>query len=58
MKNAALPMGLELTAFVAMSSARRTFHLRHDGWRTWQKLAGFDFYVIELLALCWFWLVA
>ena len=47
-------------AFVAMSSAHRTIHLRHGGWRTWRKLAGFYWYVIELLAmcycLCWFWL--
>ena len=61
MKNAALPVGLERTAFVAISFANRAIHLRHGGWRTREKLAGFYCYVIELLAmcycLCWSWLV-
>ena len=52
MKNAVSPVGLKPTTFVAMSSARRAIHLRHGGWRTWQKLAGFYCYVIELLAMC------
>ena len=59
MKNAAPPVGLKLTAFVAMSSVHRAIHLLHGGWRNWQKLAGFYCYDIELLAmcyyLCWFW---
>ena len=39
-------------AFVAISSAHRAIHLRHSEWRSWQKLAGFCSYVIELLAMC------
>ena len=62
MKNAAPPVGLKPTTFVALSFAHRSIHLRHGGWRTWQKLAVFYCYVVnELLALCyclcWFWLV-
>ena len=51
MQNAALPVGLGPTIIVALSSARHAIYLSHRGWRTWQKLAGFDCYVIELLAL-------
>ena len=57
MKNAAPPVGLETTAVVAMPFAHRAIHLRQGGWRTWQKLAGLYCYVIELLAMCCFWLV-
>ena len=35
MKNAAPPVGLKLTAFVAMSSVHRAIHLLHGGWRNW-----------------------
>ena len=38
MKIAAPPVGLEPTAVVAMPFARRAIHLRHGGWKTWQKL--------------------
>ena len=55
MKYAAPPVGLEPTAFVAMSSAHRAIHLRDLGWRTWQKLAGFYCYVIEFI-VCVGWL--
>ena len=57
MKNAALGVGLEPTTFAALSSAHRAIHLRHGGCRALQKLAGSYCYVVELLALCWFWLV-
>ena len=50
-KNAALPVELEFTTFVAMSSAHRAIHLLHGGWRTWQKLAGIYWRLTELLAL-------
>ena len=52
-ENASPSVGREPTIFVALSSAHRTIHLRHGGWRNWQKLAGFDCYVMELLALCY-----
>ena len=46
--------------FVALSSDHFAIHLCR-GLRTWQKTAGLDWYVTELLALCyclcWFWLV-
>ena len=54
MKNATPPVELEPTAFVAMSPAHRTIHLRHGEWSTWQKFAGIDSYVIELLAMCYY----
>ena len=43
----------EPTTFVALCSAHRAIHLRHSGWRTWQKLAGIYCHVTELLALCY-----
>ena len=52
MRNAAPPVGLKPTTFVALSSAHRALHLRQGGWSAWQKLAEFYCYVIELLALC------
>ena len=33
MKNAAPPVGLKPTTFVALSSAHRAIDLRHDGWK-------------------------
>ena len=50
MKNAAPPVGLEPTTFVALSSVHHAIHLRQGGWRSWQKFAGFYCYVIDLLA--------
>ena len=52
MKNAAPQVELEPMTFIALSSAHSAINMRHCGWRTWQKLAGFDGYVTELLALC------
>ena len=51
MKNAAPRVKLKPTTFVALSSVHRAINMRHGGWRTWRKLAGFDWYVTELLAL-------
>ena len=47
------PVGLEPTAVVALSAAHRAIHLCPSGWGTWEKLAGFDCNVIELLAMCY-----
>ena len=37
MNNDAPPVGTELTAFVATSSAHRAIHLRHSEWRSCYK---------------------